>query len=81
MDVDPAIKMLPNCHAGGKDGTSLPKFQMHMNDVKASEKCENHCYPNCEETAYVYSLSVTTLNTQELCLEGTDTRKVCTYLK
>ena len=54
----------------------MPEFHQRMNDVDASVECEHKCLPNCEETAYEYSLSVTTLNTQELCLDGTDTRQV-----
>ena len=71
----PKGAQLPHCHAGGNETTSIHEFDKHMSNAKNTARCETQCLPNCEETTYDYSISVSSLSMRSLCQKGKDTRE------
>ena len=47
-----------------------------MNDWSEQQHCKDNCLPNCEEISYDYTRDTSVLDPDQLCEEGTDTRKV-----
>ncbi len=47
-----------------------------MINVTATEYCEAGCLPNCEETVYDYSTSITEIDFEDICDDKTETKKV-----
>ena len=56
--------------------TSLSNLDYDMKDVKKSAKCEKQCLPNCEETTYEFSMSISKLDLPRLCEDNTWTQYV-----
>jgi hypothetical protein len=68
---------VPICTSFEGDGytNTVQAFDNAIRDSKNSKNCEELCLPNCEETAYEYTIDTTELNTDDLC-GNKDTRKV-----
>ncbi len=58
---------------------NFAEFQRLVNDPERSASCESDCLPNCEETAYDYTMHFAPLNLEQLCKPNSKTSKVSAH--